>query len=253
MEAQSQWARRMARLRSMSAAEIGDRIRQATMAGADAWRLSRRHDFVPTLTPESLAGRGNFFFDPAHLPQILGLLNQRFPSISREILLRSDQILAHRFDLLGYTNLDYSAEIDWHQDIVHAKHAPRKPWSKVKYLDFEEVGDSKITWELNRHQHLVTLAKAYRLTGDARFANEVVSQWKHWHAENPYLVGVNWTSSLEVAFRSLSWLWVYFLLADTPLITIELSREFARALAVSARHIETYLSTYFSPNTHLLG
>ena len=41
---------------------------------------------------------------------------------------------------------------------------------KIKYLDFVEVGDAKITWELNRHQHLVTLAKAYRLTGDERYA-----------------------------------------------------------------------------------
>lgn len=223
------------------------------MAGADAWRLRRGHDFAPALTKENLGARGKFFFDLAELSVILGLLSQRFPSISRDIVMRAEQILAHRFDLLGYENLEYGADIDWHLDIVHGKRAPRRPWCKVKYLDFEEVGDSKITWELNRHQHLVTLAKAYRLTGDARFGDEVVSQWKQWHTENPYLVGLNWASSLEVAFRSLSWIWVYFLLAETPLMTAELEREFARALAVGGRHIETYLSTYFSPNTHLLG
>ena len=43
---------------------------------------------------------------------------------------------------------------------------------KIKYLDFSEVGDSKVTWELNRHQHLVTLAKAFRLNGDPKFASE---------------------------------------------------------------------------------
>ena len=253
MESQSPWARRMARLRSMSAAEIADRVRQATMAGADAWRRRRGHDFAPALTKENLGARGKFFFDPAELSVILGLLSQRFPSISRDIVMHAEQILVHRFDLLGYENLEYGTDIDWHLDIVHGKRAPRRPWRNVKYLDFEEVGDSKITWELNRHQHLVTLAKACRLTGDERFGDEVVSQWKRWQAENPYLVGVNWASSLEVAFRSLSWIWVYFLLVETPSMTSELSREFARALAVSGRHIETYLSTYFSPNTHLLG
>jgi uncharacterized heparinase superfamily protein len=123
----------------------------------------------------------------------------------------------------------------------------------MKYLDFAEVGDSKITWELNRHQHLVTLAKAYRLTGDARFVREIVAQWKSWHAANPYPMGMNWASSLEVAFRSLSWIWVYFLMQDAAEMTAELRTEWVKALALSGRHIATYLSTYFSPNTHLLG
>ncbi len=58
--------------------------------------------------------------------------------------------------------------------LLHGKQAPRKPWFKIKYLDFEEVGDSKITWELNRHQHFVTLAKAYRLTRRRKFAREIL-------------------------------------------------------------------------------
>jgi heparinase II/III-like protein len=237
----------------MSAGEIADRVRQATVARADAWRQGRGHDLTPALTKESLTARGKFFFSAEELPSLLGLLNRRFPSVARDIVLRAEQALAHRFDLLGYENLKYEAEIDWHLDIVHGKRAPRKPWFTVKYLDFDEVGDAKITWELNRHQHLVTLAKAYRITGDARFGNEIVVEWKQWHAENRYPIGINWASSLEVAFRALSWIWVYFLLADSSLMTPELSGEFARALALSGRHIEKYLSTYFSPNTHLLG
>jgi hypothetical protein len=120
-------------------------------------------------------------------------------------------------------------------------------------LDFAEVGDSKVTWELNRHQHLVTLAKAYRLTGDEKFATELFRQWRDWHEENPYPIGINWASSLEVAFRSLSWIWVYFLLADSAVMPSGFRAEWLRSMAVSGRHIDTYLSTYFSPNTHLLG
>ncbi|MGA2645217.1 MAG: alginate lyase family protein [Candidatus Sulfotelmatobacter sp.] len=165
----------------------------------------------------------------------------------------AERICRHRFDLLGYENLDYGAEIDWHFDIVHGKRGPRKPWFKVKYLDFEEVGDSKITWELNRHQHFVTLAKAYWLTGNDKFAHEIFAQWTHWQKENPYAIGLNWASSLEVAFRSSSWIWTFFLLHDCPLFTIELRKQWQDALSLNGRHIETYLSTYFSPNTHLLG
>ena len=119
-------------------------------------------------------------------------------------------------------------------------------------LDFAEVGDSKVTWELNRHQHLVTLAKAYRLTGDRRFADEALRQWRHWQAENPYPVGINWASSLEVAFRSLSWIWTYHLLQGSPGVP-DLRTSGCAVWRLHGRHIERYLSTYFSPNTHLLG
>ena len=122
----------------------------------------------------------------------------------------------------------------------------------MRYLDYSEVGDSKITWELNRHQHLVTLAKAYRLTGDQHFAVEILTQWRHWQAENPYPIGINWASSLEVAFRSISWIWTYHLLQTFPGI-VELRDDWLRGLALHGRHIECYLSTYFAPNTHLLG
>jgi heparinase II/III-like protein len=237
----------------MSLHEIFDRTRQTTTCRIDEWRQHRGHDFAADVRVTTSTRYGNFFFDQAQLREICTLLNQRFPTTSREIVRRAEENLLHHFDLLGYRNLDYGAEIDWHLDLVHGKRAPRKAWFKMRYLDFEEVGDSKITWELNRHQHLVTLAKAYRITEDERFAHEITHQWKHWHRENPYPVGINWASSLEVAFRTLSWIWVYFLLLNTPAMTAELRVELLKAFAVSGRHIETYLSTYFSPNTHLLG
>ncbi len=175
------------------------------------------------------------------------------PQQVETIVKRAEKICGHRFDLLGYEDLDYGRKIDWHSDRVHGKRAPRDLWFNIRYTDFSSLGDAKVTWELNRHQHMVTLAKAYRLTNDYRFASELIDQWRHWQRENPYPRGINWASSLEVAFRSLSWLWVYFLLEGTPAMTPECREQWLRAMALSGRHIERYLSTYFSPNTHLLG
>lgn len=253
MAKSSPWARRIARLRSMPAEELADRVRQQVTARIDAWRYQRGRDFAGELGSSVAQAPPRFFFAPSAVPTLCALLLQRFPASARAIVAQAENILQHRFDLLGFEGLDYGPEIDWHLDLVHGKRAPRRPWFRVKYLDFDEVGDSKITWELNRHQHLVTLAKAYRLTEDDRFARELVAQWKHWHTENPYPIGINWASSLEVGFRSISWIWVYFLLAESPIMTPELRRDWVRSLAVSGRHIETFLSTYFSPNTHLVG
>jgi hypothetical protein len=235
----------------MSADEITDRVRQHVTARTDLLRY--RYQKPAELELKRAARVPHFFFAPEHVDELCSILKQRLPQQASEIVRRAEKICAHKFDLLGYENLDYGQQINWHCDLVHGKIAPRNPWFKVRYLDFAEVGDSKVTWELNRHQHLVTLAKAYRLTGDEKFSAQLFGQWQHWHAENPYPIGINWASSLEVAFRSLSWIWVYFLLSGSPGLPRTFRSEWLKALHTSGRHIETYLSTYFSANTHLLG
>ncbi len=138
-------------------------------------------------------------------------------------------------------------------DAVHGKRAPLKPWFKIRFLDFDEVGDHKVIWELNRHQHLVTLAKACCLTGQEKYVTELTRQWYSWQLANPYPMGINWGSSLEVAFRSVSWLWVRALIANSGAVPKTFEADLLRALDLNGRYIEKYLSTYFSPNTHLLG
>ncbi len=248
----STWKRRLVRLTAMDRHELFHRLKQYITARADVLRYRSGYNAGdPQVGSAGPAGR--FYFTPAEVPSLCAALKRHFPSQSEDIVLRAEKICRHRFDLLGYQNLDYGTDIDWHCDVVHGKRGPRKPWFKIRYLDFEEVGDSKITWELSRHQHLVTLAKAYWLTGNEKFAGEIFAQWAHWQKENPYPIGINWASSLEVGYRSLSWIWTFFLLQECPLFTSELRQQWQAALGLSGRHVETYLSTYFSPNTHLLG
>lgn len=246
------WRQIVEQLARMDRAELGHRVRQELAKRQDRLLRLMGFDFARNTRKAAGSKSGKFFFGPESVDPIVALLRQRLPNQVDGIIKRADKICRHRFDLLGYEDLDYGGSIDWHLDAVHGKRAPRKPFYKVRYLDFAEVGDSKITWELNRHQHLVTLAKGFRLTGDHRYAAEALRQWRHWQAENAYPVGINWASSLEVAFRSLSWIWTYHLLEGSPGLP-DLREELLHGLALHGRHIESYLSTYFSPNTHLLG
>jgi hypothetical protein len=204
---------------------------------------------------ESPSRPPQFFFNRDHrdgAQERADLLREHLPTQASEILQQADEICRHHFRLLGYEDLDYRAKIDWHLDRVHEKRAPLDPWFKIPFLDFATVGDHKVIWELNRHQHLVTLAKAWLLSKDEKYVREIIAQWRSWIAANPYPLGINWGSSLEVAFRSLSWMWVDQLLAGAPGYA-ELHADLLPALAFHGRYIERYLSTYFSPNTHLLG
>jgi hypothetical protein len=246
------WRRTSSKLAQMDWPELRDRSRQVLCKRADALLTHFAFDFAKGFRfPNAKSGR--FFFSLESAELVLKTIRQRLPQQAERIIHEANKICRHRFDLLGFEDLDFGNPINWHLDPVHGKQAPKKASYKVRYLDFNQVGDSKVIWELNRHQHFVTLAKAYRLTDDQRFADELLQQWRHWHAENPYAIGINWTSSLEVAFRSLSWIWMHQLLEGTPAMPWHFRQDWLRAQALNGRHIERYLSTYFSPNTHLLG
>ncbi|MDB4891749.1 MAG: putative Heparinase family protein, partial [Gemmatimonadetes bacterium] len=74
-----------------------------------------------------------------------------------------------------------------------------------------------------------------------------------WMDANPPKVGVNWASSLEVAYRAIAWLWALELFRESPVLTADVVKRMLKFLYIHGRHLERYLSTYFSPNTHLTG
>jgi hypothetical protein len=64
--------------------------------------------------------------------------------------------------------------------------------------------DAKLIHELNRHQHLPRLAKAFFITGDELYASEAIDQIQSWIEQNSKWNGIHWQSSLEIALRSMS-------------------------------------------------
>jgi hypothetical protein len=236
----------------MSRLEILTRARQELVKRWDRLVPPNLGNTVRDTASES-NGAARFFFDPSEIRPLCATLHKLLPERVALIQEQANQICLHRFALLGYENLDYGPVIDWHADLVNGKRSPRKVWYKVPYLNFEEVGDHKVIWELNRHQHLVVLAKAYCLTGEQRYVQELCAQWYHWNKENPYAIGINWSSTLEVAFRTLSWLWVHELLKDCAEVPSGFPSDLLVGLAQHGRYISQYLSTFFSPNTHLMG
>lgn len=248
-----EWRKIAAKIGRMDRPELSERARQEFQKRWDTLLSRTHHDFAQNAFAMESAPAGTFFFKQLQVEEIISLLCERVPHAAEHIVSRAERILAHRFDLLGFEDLDYGEHIDWHLDAVHGKRAPLKPFYAIRYLDFDEVGDSKVTWELNRHQHFVILAKAFRLTNDRRYSAELLAQWWDWQFSNPYAFGINWASSLEVGFRSLAWIWFYQLLEGTEALPAGFRRDWLKGQALNGRHLERYLSTYFSPNTHLLG
>ncbi|MGO9086011.1 MAG: alginate lyase family protein [Candidatus Sulfotelmatobacter sp.] len=249
----SAWHKNRSRIAGITWDELRTRATQAVRKRIE---FAQHVTGLPTrLHPLDLSrpARGRFFFSTEDLRGITLALQGNLAGDVDKLLQEAEAICEHRFRLLGYESLHYGPEIDWHLDAVHGKRAQTLAWYRVPFLDFSAVGDHKVIWELNRHQHLVTLAKAWVLAHDDKYVAELIRQWYSWRSSNLFPIGINWASSLEVAFRSLSWLWVRYLLAECSAASVNFEQDLLQALALNGDYIEHYLSTYFSPNTHLLG
>jgi hypothetical protein len=247
---------KLRRLFRMGFAEISCRARQEVSKWLDRRADPRRGAFEGTISAEMDSVVNEmlpcFFAGPGD-PRVPALMHERLPDSVHRIVGAADRALEKRFDLLGYRDLSFGDPIDWHLDPVAKRRAPFVHWTVLDPLDATLVGDSKVVWELNRHQWFLTLGQAYRLTGDERYAGMFADTIREWLQANPPGMGINWTSSLEVAFRLISWCWALALFRGAAALTAELRASLVGGIATHASRVERYLSYYFSPNTHLTG
>lgn len=158
---------------------------------------------------------------------------------------------AREVEHLARQVLEGGRGIRWRRDPLRGIETGLGYFRSIPYLDVSRAGDHKLIWDLNRHQHLVLLAQAFLLTGREEFIAEITAQLESWLEQNPFHRGINWTSALEVAFRALSWTWVFHLAGGR--IGEPLRGRWLTSLYRHGRHLENNLSHYFSRNTHLLG
>ena len=293
---------RVDRLRQMSRREwqwrTGEALhrvveRASTRARAPRWN---RSDISALLTPEvrnlcaekiarsdwagvhqSLAARiigrnAGFVLDPASAPALRERVLAQWPDARRDAAQRADRLLEGRYDFLGYRDVLCApgGRLDWHLDPIHRRQAPQVFFADVPFLD-PVIGDHKVIWELNRHQHWLQLGRAAWLTGDQKYAQTIVTQLEDWLAQNPPLMGVNWASMLEISFRTISWTFALHCLLGVGIWDSSNAAKALRetggfgispkpwlvdmlvALDRQLTHVERHLSYYFSPNTHLTG
>lgn len=229
--------------------QIDQRSRNGNGEGSAMLILERIRSSTVGASPSRLL----FFPSLACRDEVSSIIKQRFPEERRALLELAERAIKGRFDLLGFDDLSFGDPIDWHLEPTSGKRSPLVHWSKINFLDPKVAGDKKVTWELNRHGHFVTLGQAYWLTGDERFAEAFVAQASAWMNSNPPKLGINWASSLELAFRVIAWTWAIYLFAESDRLTPKFVTRFLKFLVAQGRHIESYLSHYFSPNTHLTG
>ena len=221
-----------------SAAEIRFRLKQE-LANAILWA------FPPSAGVEDAASPLPGLPDPAIVAAAI-----HGTQWAAGLIALAEQILSGHVPLLG-TCIETGPEPAWRRDYLSGQETPPVYFRRIPYLDASKAGDHKNIWERSRHMHLVLVAQAFALTRDPRYSRFAIAQIRHWSLENPFQCGINWASSLEVAFRALSWIWIFHLLGSE--MDPAFRKEFLTLLYRHGLHLEYNLSIYFSPNTHLLG
>jgi len=176
-------------------------------------------------------------------PAAASCLIRRFPEECRRILDEAGRLLDGRFDLSDRRGLWFGDPPDWHLDPLSRCRAPLVHWSLLNSAQ-PVVGHRPIIWELNRHQWLITLGQAYRLTGERRFAERFEYLIRDWIRMNPFGMGINWSSSAEVAKRLIAWCWALGLFHGSSVLTADFFTLFVDHLRLHAVHLERYRSLH---------
>jgi uncharacterized heparinase superfamily protein len=165
---------------------------------------------------------------------------------------RADAACSGRVWLFGQER-DLGDPIDWNHDPETGRRVPLGPSAFLDYRDYDVAGDIKMVWEPNRHHHLVLLARAFRATGDRRYAEAVRAQLESWLEQCPYGRGLNWRSPLELAIRLVNWVWALDLVRESG---VDDDAFRARVAASAWLHLWTVARRYSrgsSANNHRIG
>jgi hypothetical protein len=170
-------------------------------------------------------------------------------------LIESAQLIAHehRWPLLGFGGKDFGPAINWLRDPLSGR-----IWSTDFHADIplwhNDGSDIRVEWELNRLGHLLTLGRAYVMTGDEQLAEEFFAQVKSWRDQNPLGRGPNWSCAMEVALRAMNMLGAFSLFRQSSSFTAERLAAFLAMLDQHGAHIRRNLEfSYIATSNHYLS
>lgn len=197
----------------------------------------------------------------------LVLLKKRFPHQVTATVKDAEQVLDHCFNLLGsgpfypvdpdrkHTTEGYEP-IDWYLDPVKNLRFPKgihyKTWDF--YTMRPGMADIKLPWELARCQHFAPLGQAFLLTGDPRYAKEIIEQINDFTTANPIGTAVNWTCTMDVAIRAANWAMGLAMIKRCDAIVDEEWEAAYQALYEHGRFIfDNFENTYEVTSNHYLS
>lgn len=170
----------------------------------------------------------------------------------KDLIRKADDLCENRFDIFALKQYQIKGKINYHLDYKSGYSAPRDIFGKnIDYRASDKIGDIKYIWELSRQLYLVPLALAYKFTKQAKYKDKFEDLLLEWITQNPFMLGVNWASSLELGIRLINWTICWHIIGDD--INSELKTKWLDSVYRHCWFINRNLSAFSSANNHLLG
>ncbi len=162
-----------------------------------------------------------------------------------EILTQADEIVSGRVQLYGGEP----------QPLLLTPPEPVLHWTAYELgSSISADTDVKHVWEPARFGWAYTLGRAYRLSGDERYAGAFWQYCLRFISANPPYMGINWVSAQEVALRLIALVFAAQIFANSPHSSAEQMKQLGWSIACHARRIPpTLVYARAQNNNHLLS
>lgn len=211
-------ARRLRRARSMPPRVLARRVADEARTSWDHLaepRFGRRFGGTALLTRLHAATVDELWQRLAARPHAADTSHRGTAPNADRVTARAEAARRREVDLLGSGPTQLGTPIDWHTDFKSGFTWPLRPAHKIAYTDLGKANDVKVPWELSRLQWLVPVGQLYLLSAqdeDAAFVRDVIEEWLD---ANPYLLGVNWACTMDVALRLITLTWLFHVFAGS--------------------------------------
>ena len=126
-------------------------------------------------------------------------------SLNKNAVIDADNILMGKLKVF---NLNINLQTDssfWHTDFHSGIKYPKLPYNILNNSSYIKRGaDIIFPWELSRMQFIPTLIQAFLLTNNKKYILFFENTFKNWIEHNPYRIGVNWKTSMDVGIRAIN-------------------------------------------------
>jgi len=162
-----------------------------------------------------------------------------FPEKWKKTLIEdADKILTGKIRYYAYHWKQIGNPPDWHLNPFDNSRYPNSTNHWTRLPDFHpETGDIKNIWEASRFDWLITLARAYRISGNNHYLTTINNWVKDWVNKNPLNIGPNWKCGQEASIRVIN-------LMNTSLILNQNTKPTQELTNLIKSHLERISSNF---------
>lgn len=147
-----------------------------------------------------------------------------------------------------------SLTINWHKDYKSGYVYPRKNFNNINInFLFNKGVEVKFPWDLSRFQYGIDLAINYHSCKNEEYYALFKKLILDWIENNPFMVGVNWVCTMDVAIRATNWVVVANMFGDIFWRDKDFVALISNSLIKQAYYIEAFPEIQSKSNNHLIS